>query len=159
MMVSVLVGAIRAEAERRAGPLRWVEARHAPLDLIDADGAAAPLEGLRGRDVAAFCGIGNPEGFRRTILPLLDSLRDLRVFPDHHDYTATDVASLRRWANDLGANLVLTTQKDLVKLRARTLGRAPLKALRIGLEIVAGQDVMDDALARLLQDRDRGRAG
>ena len=39
-----------------------------------------------------------------------------------------------------------------MKLRASTLGPSPLRALRIGLEIVAGEDVMEDALTRLLQD-------
>ena len=53
---------------------------------------------------------------------------------------------------ELGANLVLTTQKDLVKLRGAHLGPAPLRALKIGLEIVGGEDVMDDALARLLDE-------
>jgi tetraacyldisaccharide 4'-kinase len=142
--------AIRADAERLAGPLRWVEARHAPLDLIDADGHSSPLELLEGRSVAAFCGIGNPEGFRRTLLPLCRELMALRVFADHHRYTAEDVGSLERWAGDLGANLVLTTQKDLVKLRAGLLGPAPLRALRIGLEVMVGGDVMDDVLGRLL---------
>jgi tetraacyldisaccharide 4'-kinase len=81
---------------------------------------------------------------------LCGELLDLRVFPDHHGYSAQDVGSLERWASDLGANLVLTTQKDLVKLRAGLLGPAPLRALRIGLEVVAGGDVMDDVLGRLV---------
>src|SRR5262249_36912880 len=59
--------AIRREAERQAGPLRWVEARHAPRDLIDADGQSFPLSGLTKARVAAFCGIGNPQGFLRTL--------------------------------------------------------------------------------------------
>jgi tetraacyldisaccharide 4'-kinase len=143
--------AIRAQAERRAGSIRWVEARHAPLDLLDADGVALSLDELADRRVAAFCGIGNPEGFRRTLAPLCSSQGDLRVFPDHHDYSATDVDALAAWARDSAADLVLTTQKDLVKLRGLRLGPAPLYALRIGLEIVAGQDVMEDALARLLE--------
>jgi tetraacyldisaccharide 4'-kinase len=143
--------AIRVEAERRAGPLRWVEARHAPIDLVDAEGASRPLGDLAGAAVAAFCGIGNPEGFRRTLEPLCGSVRDLRIFPDHHDYSAADVDSLATWAGEMAADLVLTTQKDLVKLRGPRLGPADLLALRIGLDIVAGQDVMDDALARLLK--------
>ena len=57
-----------------------------------------------------------------------------------------DVGSLDRWARDLGANLVLTTQKDLVKLRDGMLGPAPLRALRIGLEVTAGGDILDDVL-------------
>jgi tetraacyldisaccharide 4'-kinase len=141
---------IRAEAEHRAGPLRWVEARHAPCDLIDSSGNASPFDGLAGQSVAAFCGIGNPEGFRRTLLSMCGTLLDLRVFPDHHAYSAVDVGSLDRWAGELGPNLVLTTQKDLVKLRAGLLGPAPLRALRIGLEVTAGGDIMDDVLARLL---------
>jgi tetraacyldisaccharide 4'-kinase len=143
--------AIRAEAERRAGSIRLIEARHAPLDLVDAEGEASSLDSLAGRRVAAFCGIGNPEGFRRTLAPLCSSLCDLLIFPDHHDYTAADVDSLADWAREREANLVLTTQKDLVKLRSAQLGPVPLRALRIGLEIVAGEDVMDDALARLLR--------
>jgi tetraacyldisaccharide 4'-kinase len=146
---------IRAEAERRAGPLRWVEARHAPLDLIDSEGNASSVDQLAGQFVAAFCGIGNPDGFRRTLLPLCRGLLDLRIFPDHHAYSAEDVGSLERWARELDANLVLTTQKDLVKLRAGLLGPAPLRALRIGLEVTAGGDIMDDVLARLLPQRHR----
>jgi tetraacyldisaccharide 4'-kinase len=143
--------AIRAEAERHAGSIRWIEARHAPIDLVDAEGEASSLDSLAGQRMAAFCGIGNPEGFRRTLATLSSSLCDLRIFPDHHDYTAADVVSLVAWAREREANLVLTTQKDLVKLRSAQLGPVPLRALRIGLEIVAGEDVMDDALARLLR--------
>jgi tetraacyldisaccharide 4'-kinase len=151
---SDLIGAaeravIRQEVKRRGGPSLWVETRHAARDLIDCDGSVAPAGELAGESIAAFCGIGNPEGFRRTVQPLCRTLRDLRVYPDHHAYSSRDMESLASWARDLGVDLVLTTQKDLVKLRASTLGRARLRALRIGLEITSGEDVMEDALARL----------
>ena len=146
----LLRSGIRAGAEVRVGDLNWIEARQAPVGLVDSEGQSETLDELRGRSVAAFCGIGNPEGFRRTLLPLCGSLLDLRVFPDHHDYDAGDVQSLVEWVRGLAANLVLTTQKDLVKLRCADLGPAPLRALKIELEIVAGEDVMEDALARLL---------
>jgi tetraacyldisaccharide 4'-kinase len=141
---------IRAEVERRAGGGRWVESRHAPIALIDGVGGSSPLELIGGKSVAAFCGIGNPEGFRRTLQSICGNLLDLRVFPDHHAYTAADVGSLEKWAGQRGANLILTTQKDLVKLRDSVLGPTPLRALRIGLEITAGGEIMDDVLARLL---------
>jgi tetraacyldisaccharide 4'-kinase len=142
--------AIRAQAERRAGPLRWVEARHAPRDLTGADGTADPLSGLAGRAVAAFCGIGNPEGFRRTLQSLGVELRGFRVFPDHHAYTAADVAGLASWVKGTGAELALTTQKDSVKLRAECLGTVPLRALRIGLEVTEGLSLFEESLGRLL---------
>jgi tetraacyldisaccharide 4'-kinase len=144
--------AIRSDAERTAGRLQWVEARHAPLCLIDDQGLNSPLQDLKRLAIAAFCGIGNPDGFRRTVMPLCRNLLDFRIFPDHHNYTASDVAALKHWVEELGANLVLTTQKDLVKLRASVLGPAPLRALRVGLEVMEGGAILDDVLARLAGD-------
>jgi tetraacyldisaccharide 4'-kinase len=144
---------IRREAERRAGPLRWVEARHAPLELVDASGRLRPLDDLGHGSIAAFCGIGNPAGFRRTLEPRCAVLVGFRTFPDHHLYNAADVADLAAWSRSLGADLVLTTQKDLVKLRACALGPIPLSALRIGLEITRGADVLDAGLAGVLPAR------
>ena len=142
--------AIRARAERAAGPLRWAEARHAPLGLMDATGAVSPLENLAGRRVAAFCGIGNPEGFRRTLAGLGVQPAGFRAFPDHHPYTGADVADLAGWVREVGADLALTTQKDSVKLRADALGPTPLRALRIGWELVEGAGVIEGALAAIL---------
>ena len=128
--------ATRAEAERAAGPLRWVVTRHAPIELIGSGVDPEPLDGLPGRKVAAFCGIGNPEGFRRTITTLRGEVAGFRTFPDHHAYDAADVADLTAGPSDSGADLALTTQKDLVKLRAAGLGGVPLRALRIGLDVI-----------------------
>ena len=108
----------------------------------------------RTAEIAAFCGIGNPEGFRRTIAPLCRRVVDLKVFADHHPYNAGDVRSLIDWARGSGGNLALTTQKDLVKLRIATLGRVPLRALRIGLEIMDGLETLERILEPLVPVRD-----
>src|SRR5208337_4295625 len=118
------------------------------------DGQTYPLDELAGKDVAAFCGIGNPEGFRRTLVPLCRRVIDLKVFPDHHPYGAADVRSLIDWAGTMGSNLALTTQKDLVKLRTATLGPVPLRAVRIGLEIMDGLEVLERILEPFLPVRD-----
>ncbi len=140
--------AIRRRAERAAGPLAWAVARHAPIGLMAEGGPEEAPDSLAGRPVAAFCGIGNPEGFRRTLANLGVETVGFRIFPDHHNYTLSDVAEIAAWSRGLGAELALTTQKDSVKLRAATLGPVPLRALRIGLELVEGGDVLHDALAR-----------
>ena len=142
--------AIRARAESSGGPLRWVLARHSPIDLIDSEGRSHPLPDASGRKVGAFCGLGNPEGFRRTLEGLGLDLVGFRGFPDHHPYSAADMAELATWVRKLGVDLALTTQKDLVKLRAASLGPSPLRALRIGLEIMDGSEVLDRALSALL---------
>jgi len=141
--------AIRARAETLAGPLRWAEARHAPLDLLDAAGGSFALAELADRQVAAFCGIGNPEGFRRTLANLGTNVIGFQAFPDHHAYTGADVAALTDWVRGLGVDLALTTQKDLVKLRANELGPVPLRALRIGWDLLEGREVIEGALAAI----------
>jgi tetraacyldisaccharide 4'-kinase len=155
--------AIRGEVRRRAPLVPFCESWHAPIDLIDGEGQKYPLSELAGKEIAAFCGIGNPEGFRRTALPLCRRILDLKVYPDHHSYSAGDVGTLASWARDLGANLALTTQKDLVKLRTATLGPVPLRALRIGLEITDGLATLEGMLGSLVPgspvDRETGRPG
>jgi tetraacyldisaccharide 4'-kinase len=143
--------AICRGAEKEAGgPLRWVRARHAPRDLVDAEGRSESLDRLNGARVAAFCGIGNPEGFRKTLDGLGVAVVGFRAFRDHHPYSREDVMDLSAWTQTLGADLALTTQKDSVKLRTPTLGPVPLYALRIGLEILSSAEVLDEALTALL---------
>ena len=141
--------AIRSTVERRIGPIEWVEARHAPRDLLGSAGISEAIETLDRRPVVAFCGLGNPEGFRRTLLGLGVDLLDFRTFPDHHPYTRGDVESLIAWARASGASLALTTQKDSVKLRLSNLGPVPLRALRIGIEILDGDDALETALEQV----------
>jgi tetraacyldisaccharide 4'-kinase len=110
-----------------------------------------PLDALRGRPVAAFCGLGNPEAFRRTLRDLGSEPAEFRAYPDHHAYTRADVDDLRMWARAQPPDAVLaTTQKDLVKLRIDLLGERDLLALRIGLHLRPGPDA--DALHGRLAD-------
>lgn len=142
---------IQGRAEASTGRrTRWLEARHAPLDVLDANGRSYPLASTLGVRVAAFCGIGNPEGFRKTLEGLGVTVVGFRAFPDHHPYHAQDLADLAGRAAGLGAELALTTQKDLVKLRTQDLGPLPLRALRIGLDFLEGAALLDEALTPLL---------
>jgi tetraacyldisaccharide 4'-kinase len=76
---------------------------------------------------------------------------DFRVYADHHVYSRADVEELRRWANGLPTGaVVVTTQKDLVKLRLARLGDRSLWCLRIRLRVESGQDVLDERLQSVL---------
>jgi tetraacyldisaccharide 4'-kinase len=138
------------EAERRAGRLAWIEARQAPQSLVDAQGAETALDTLERLPCIAFCGLGNPEGFRNTLLAMGVNLVQFRVFPDHHAYSRRDVADLEGWVAQHQPALVLTTQKDLVKLRLGELGGVRLLALRIAFEPLTGVAELENALATLL---------
>lgn len=141
---------IRDRVARLAPDAAWAEVAHAPRGLLSSSGAEAALSDVAGRRVAAFCGIGNPAGFRHTLAGLGGDLAALREFPDHHAYTRADVASLVAWAEETKADLVLTTHKDLVKIGLDALGRRPLWAVLVGIEFLSGQQALEDELATLL---------
>jgi tetraacyldisaccharide 4'-kinase len=122
---------------------------HRPAELLGGD-EPETVESLAGKSVAAFCGIGNPAAFRRTLESLGASVVNFRSFPDHHAYSRSNVDDLTRWAETLPAEaLVATTQKDWVKLRVPELAGRPLRAVRIGLTFRSGQDEFDAALRRI----------
>jgi tetraacyldisaccharide 4'-kinase len=135
--------AIRRRLERlprRGPPLVWVESTHRPLRLRSAAGGTRPLAALAGARMAAFAGIGNPTAFRRAVEDQGARVVGFQAWPDHHAYAETDAVELGRWARALGADFVVTTLKDLVKLPVDRLGDVPLYALEIALEVLAGGD-------------------
>jgi tetraacyldisaccharide 4'-kinase len=141
---------VREAVARMVPQVPVVETRHRPVDLVNGAHEPAPLGLLRERPVAAFCGIGNPEAFRRTLTDLGAGLTAFRTFPDHHAYTRTDVEDLNTWARQRPTDcVVVTTQKDLVKLRLARLGERGLWALRIHLHIETGREALDHQLQAL----------
>lgn len=139
---------IRRELARRRGTAASVEVRFVPRGLRNARGDYRPLSLLQSERCLSFCGIGNPEGFRR-LLASLNVDRPPQVFPDHHHYTPRDLEQLGRQAAASAASLILTTQKDLVKIPHGALAGRPLWAVEIAAEIVSGGEWLEQALSRL----------
>jgi len=148
-------------------PPVWAEASHAPTAIRSCDGGVHPLDWLAGRRVAAFAGIGNPAAFRKTLDDLAADVVAFRPYVDHHDYSAADHADLVAWGGAQGADVLVTTLKDLVKLSALppTRGDAmPLVAVEIALMIESGADdlgrLVDSIASRSPPPRDRrGESG
>jgi tetraacyldisaccharide 4'-kinase len=137
---------IAARVKRVAPRSIWAQCIHRPDVLRAAAGAEISLDSLRGRRLAAFCGIGNPAGFRHTLASCGYDLSLFREFPDHHPYSHRDLESLAAWASQAPVAAVLCTHKDLVKIGIDRLGDKPLWAVRIGLEFMAGQAELESAL-------------
>ncbi len=133
------IQAIRRRVEQVAPGLVWGQARHRPRELRAASSRRESLQTLRDVPVAAFCGIGNPQGFRLTLQRLGCRLVGFRTFPDHHLYQRGDVEGLGAWAARTGAEAVLCTGKDLVKLGVDRLGGLPLWSVQIELELLEGE--------------------
>ncbi len=142
---------LREVIGRMAPGVPIVETRHQPVELVNSDRICQPVDNLANHPVAAFCGIGNPEAFRKTLTGLGSSVVAFKRYSDHHLYSQEDVEDLRNWAQGQErACLVMTTQKDLVKLRLTHLGNKELWALRIGLQVETGQEVLNQKLQSVM---------
>jgi tetraacyldisaccharide 4'-kinase len=124
-----------------------VESRHAPVDVLD--GALARGFGpdaLQGRRVLLLAGIARPDGFRRTLATMGAVVAAARVFPDHHRFGRADLAEALRAAAEAGCELVVTTEKDAVRLPADAAADPRLRVVRIEAEIVRGEELLEAAL-------------
>ena len=141
---------IRGIVERFAPNVGWAECRHAPQALISASGMEQPLNSLRGRRVVAFCGIGNPAGFRHTLDECGCRVTAWREFPDHYAYQPSDIEALASWAQGSQAETIICTHKDLVKLAVDQLVGRTLLALTVGMEFLSGQEALESKLNEVL---------
>jgi len=119
-----------------------VKSVYAPEALVNIRGKekAAGLEALSGKRVAVLSGVGNPEYFEMMVSALgAEKILPIR-FRDHHYYSAADIRKIDRLAS--GCELIITTEKDAVKLAGSALPETKLPAysLKIGVRIVSGEE-------------------
>jgi len=88
-----------------------------PVGLRDAAGQRHSLSSVRGESVFLMTAIGNPEAFRSTCLGAGLRIVGQRWFPDHHHYTSDELKVVLQEATAERAERVVTTVKDLVKIR------------------------------------------
>jgi tetraacyldisaccharide 4'-kinase len=123
------------------------------VDRVSIDAEPGSLERLRGQRVVVICGIASPAAFVDMLVSCAASVEEVYAFADHHDYEPGDLDPLRA-AQRSGA-LLLTTEKDLVKLEVFVdEGFSPL-ALRLGLEVEGGPALLD-AVVDALDLKERG---
>ncbi|MGC2235638.1 MAG: tetraacyldisaccharide 4'-kinase [Pyrinomonadaceae bacterium] len=82
-----------------------------------AQGSRRPETGDRRQKVLAFCALGNAENFFEQLRREDFNLVSTQKFSDHYFYKQKDIENLERKAKQSGAEILLTTAKDAVKLK------------------------------------------
>lgn len=113
---------------------------HRARAIIDANRDARPLDFLQGKRIYAFSGIGNPLSFRRTIEDLDVNLSGFEAFPDHHYYNAAEIAGITANAKLARSDIILTTEKDGVRLLDFPDFLATIFLLRIEMAFIPDGD-------------------
>ncbi|HEX8287201.1 MAG TPA: tetraacyldisaccharide 4'-kinase [Pyrinomonadaceae bacterium] len=72
---------------------------------------------IKDKKALAFCALGNPNNFFEMLRRENFNLIATEIFPDHHFYSRKDIEKLEKTAASTGAEILLTTAKDGVKLK------------------------------------------
>ncbi len=128
-----------------------VEAVHQPVGFTSVDKANEflTLDTLRGKQVALFSGIGNPQGFESCVFALGMHIGKAFRFADHHDYTQADLCKIINEAKQRNLDAIITTQKDAVKIRELAIQGAGILALDIKLSITKNEAEFNRRLLKL----------
>jgi tetraacyldisaccharide 4'-kinase len=104
---------------------------------------------LNGRRVLALSSLGNPEGFEETLAGLGAQVIPAR-YPDHYHYGAAELRREAERAEANGCEMIVTTEKDAVKIDPKWMGAVPVHVLSVGLEFDAGQEALEALLGALV---------
>jgi tetraacyldisaccharide 4'-kinase len=113
-------GAVEALKKRIADvtDARIFTSVHRPVGLIHCtDDGRKPLGVLRGERVFAFSGIAHPASFLSLLRKLGAVIAADKAYPDHYDYTRSDLAEIYKKSADHWTGMIVTTEKDAVRLR------------------------------------------
>ena len=127
-----------------------VECRHAPKVLRDVwSREEFPLGWLEGKTVCTLSGIASPKGFENSLRHLGAKVVWCERYADHHRYDSSEVLYALNRTADMGADALVTTEKDAVRFpRFET---TPVKCLylRIAIEILSGRESFDQIINRI----------
>ena len=108
-----------------------------------------PLEDLKGKVIAAISGIAVPESFEKFLTERGAKIVYKARFADHHAYTQQEMIDFVNETKKAGADWILTTEKDAVRMPRMTRRDIPFYFLRIEIDILSGLENFDQAISRI----------
>jgi tetraacyldisaccharide 4'-kinase len=109
-----------------------------PVDLIDMKGNTISIDNIRDSSLFLFSGLASHSSFRLLLEREGAKVSGELTYPDHFDYSKKDLDEIERKAGSLGTDMVVTTEKDIVKIPY--LGKkTQIWALRIEFIIEDGE--------------------
>lgn len=121
-------------AQSKGRPIFHSRMRLSGLQAVPFGQPSIPAEEIVALRISAFCALGNPESFFSLLRRNGYRLAHTQVFRDHHSYTQSDIDRVVREAVAHGAQILLTTAKDEVKLRSLNF-ELPCYTADIAIEI------------------------
>ena len=144
------VSAVREEVRRYNTHAEIVECNHAPKVLRDVwSREEFPLSWLQGKTTCTLSGIASPKGFENSLRHLGAKVVWCERYADHHRYDPSEILYALNRSADMGADALITTEKDAV--RFPRLESSPVRCLylRVAIEILAGGESFKQIIDRI----------
>ena len=118
---------------------------HKLKDVIKGDYSdKRPIAGLKGKKVCAFCGIAKPDSFKKSLLAAQCHILSWDTFPDHHNYSRAELEIIKNKFYNYEADLIITTQKDGMRLQNFAEFLSIIHMMRIEMEITPSRESFDN---------------
>ncbi len=128
-----------------------VETTHKAKKLVRVDkpGEELALESLAGKTAILISGIARPTSFEKSLEPFGLNLFYHHKFADHHAFEIHEIQSIMRHHEHKFPDMIITTEKDAVRLPKFDFVSLPVYFLRIEIEIVRGHEIWQHCLKRM----------
>jgi tetraacyldisaccharide 4'-kinase len=115
---------------------------HKPLKFKTTTGNTFPVKWAKDKRFFGFCGIGNPQSFRETLLAADIDLIGFKTFRDHYRYSPRDINAIKRNAESISAEWIVTTEKDIMRLKGLD---TPKNLVALVIEFTIDEGFYNDA--------------
>ena len=144
------VSKVRDEIRRYNKSADIVECNHTPRVLKDVwSREEYPLSWLAGKTLCTLSGIASPKGFENSLRHLGAKVVWCERYADHHRYDSSEVLYALNRTADMGADALVTTEKDAVRFPRFETSPVKCLYLRIAIEILAGGDNFTQIINRI----------
>ena len=135
--------------------LGWQRYLGCPLlnDVPKPLGERLSLDVLKAAKIGAFSGIASPESFEKMLRDFGAEILYNQRFLDHHRFTRYEIERLYRKAGKANLDMIVTTEKDAVRLFDNVKASVPVYYLRLEIDILSGEEDFEGATERICRPR------
>jgi tetraacyldisaccharide 4'-kinase len=135
------------ELNRRAEIIECTHKARYLQDVFTAE--KKELSWIEGRPVVALSGIAAPGGFEAELGLLGANAVSGFRFADHHRYSQQELIDIINKSLELGAEAIVTTEKDAVRFPRVERRDVPIYFLRVNIELLSGTEDFDECISRI----------
>ena len=142
---------LKAFLRRQNHRAEIIECCHRPQYLEDVFdcGRRLPLSELKGKKIASISAIANPASFNAFLCEFGGTIVLEKHFADHHRYRQQEMIDFVNDAKAAGAEFIMTTEKDAVRMPRLDRRDIQVFFLRVEIDILSGQESFDQCISRI----------